>query len=898
MTEKKKLVLSTKLTSDALLRRMKEKQSSFGTNKENTITFEFNGRAKRGFDRLRGQFPQSDQSSPNKGRGGLTTEELKMRLEAIKSLDEVTPIEGDEGIPEMDDFSEDSDSDNEIIENIETEAIEDTEDGARLSSLAEAEEEENIEPEAMEETMDEYNTNTNTNLNEGNDVPIESIGTEDTLNESNDVLPLKKPKSLDDFVRAAIAETTTPGLKPSVPHTPKKHPTQNTPNKKVDVSKLSKDKKIKESPQQDQKSQKWQKSKLDRGTEKRQDKISISNILEERAEKIRSMSAKRLSEHSTDRNKYNNRNKNTNVVREVSIPEFITVQELANRAAIKSSQIIKALFTMGMPVTITQTIDADIAEIILSDLGYSCKREQDLTLEEYIKTLHEGMKTKIDQRPPIVTVMGHVDHGKTSLLDTIRKTDVLSTESGGITQHIGAYQITLPSSRHITFIDTPGHEAFTEMRSRGASTTDIVVLVVAADDGVKQQTIEAISHAKAANVPIIVAINKIDKPGANPDKVREDLLQHGIVLEKFGGDISDVEISAKKGLNINKLEELILLNADIMELKANYLGYASGVVIESKQKKGLGVVASVLVKDGVVKKGDVFVSGTISGKVRSLINDKGQQIKEAGPSTPVEIIGFEGVPLPGDDFVVLDSESKAKEIAGYRERKYRESENAKKNKTSRERLFERLDDEKLKKVSVIIKADVQGSVEAIVSSLLKLSNEEVEVDVIFSSIGEITENDVILAKASNAIIFGFNVRANAKARDKAKAHGIEVCYYSIVYDLIESVKNIISGFLAPEIKENVIGHVEVRMVFSISKVGNIAGCMVKDGIVKRGSSIRLLRENVVIYESSIKSLKVAKNDVKEVKEGHECGILIDGYQDIKERDVIEVYEKIEVARTI
>lgn len=844
MSEKKKLVLSSKVASDALLKKVRDKQTAFGTNKGKTVTFEFKGpQQRRGMDR--GNTQVQHRSEGNKEK--LTYEELKMRMEALRGI-----------------------SDNEFDESSEQDRIEEVEASEPVIQG-------NAPAQIAEDTPEVSLTEAALNAAEAK-VELVDPTVEDTQQTQPEASPktpdsaAKKPKSLDDFVRAAIAKETTPGVKP------KSDPSQpsGTQDDRSNASKSAK-------------------SKVDKGTEKRQNKMSLTAMLEERAEKIRSMSAKKSSSYRRDGG---SRSRTGVASKEVSVPEFITVQELANRAAVKASQIIKILFSMGMPVTITKTIDADTAEIVLGELGHTCKREQDLTLEEYVKSIKDGEPTKIEQRPPIVTVMGHVDHGKTSLLDTIRKTDVISTESGGITQHIGAYQITLNNGRKITFIDTPGHEAFTEMRSRGANTTDIVVLVVAADDGVKQQTVEAISHAKAAGVPIIVAINKIDKPGANPDRVREELLNHGIVLEKFGGEVSDVEISAKKGTNIDKLEEMILLTSDLMELKANKVGYASGVIIEAQQKRGLGVVATVLVKDGDLKKGDVFVSGTIFGRVRSIMNDKGAHIKEAGPSFPVEVIGFEGVPLPGDDFVVLDDEAKAKEIAGYRERKYRESVNAKRNKTSAERMFERLDDEKLTKVSVIVKADVQGSVEAIVSSLAKFSNDEVEVDVVYSAMGEITENDVILAKASNAIIFGFNVRANSKARDKAKMYGTEIFYHSIVYDLIEDVKHMISGALSPEIKEEVTGHAEIRQVFSIFKIGTVAGCMVKDGIIKRNSKARLLRENVVIYDSFIKSLRIGKNDTKEVKENYECGIVLDSYQDVKEHDVIETYEIREFERTI
>lgn len=861
MTEKKKLVLSSKLTAEAILRKMKEKQISFGTNNENTVTFDFKKRQRRGAERR--DFVEEPVTMARKSED-LTDAELRMRLAALKGLaaDEsmTEPEDGvvveavPDSLPEniMSEGSIDGPEKTEIDEEVIADTVE-------LGTASIEEEASDPVPETVPEK-----------------VIIEelTIPTQTPKPEVKDDRPVMK--SLDDLVREEIAKNTTPGLRKPIQAVQQ----QNRPGTS-DTSPDSKKSGLK--------------SKIDKGTEKRQNRLSMSTTLEERAERIRAMSARRANSHAFDRGRSSHLG---SLSREVSVPEFITVQELANRAAIKGAQIVKVLFSMGMPVTINQTIDVDTAEIVLNELGHTCRREQDLTLEDYVAEMSVGSEVKTEQRPPIVTVMGHVDHGKTSLLDTIRKTDIISTESGGITQHIGAYQITLPSGRRITFIDTPGHEAFTEMRSRGANTTDIVVLVVAADDGVKRQTVEAISHAKAAKVPMIVAINKIDKNDADPDRVRQDLLNYEVVVEKFGGDVTDVEISAKKAINIDKLEEVILLETDMMELKANTVGYASGVIIEAEQKKGLGVVATVLIKNGQLKKGDVFVSGTIFGKVRSIMDDKGKQVASAGPSCPVEVIGFEGVPVPGDDFCVLDSESKAKEIANIRDRKKRESINAKRNKTSMERMFERLDDEKMKKLTVIVKADVQGSVEAIVSSLQKLSNDEVEVDVVFSAIGEITENDIILAKASDAVVFGFNVRANSKARDKAKVSDISILYHSIVYDLIEDVKGMLSGFLAPTITEEITGHAEVRQVFFISKTGNIAGCMVKDGLVKRGSRARLLRDNTVIYDTSIKSLKMGKNDAKEAKEGFECGILLDGYQDIKDKDVIETYEIKETERTL
>lgn len=889
MTEKKKLVLSSKMNSDAILKKMKEKQTSFGTNKDNTVVFDVSGQ-RRGGDRFRA-FSQTARNDENI-QDTLTEEELKMRLAAIQDKIKIT----DAG-----DIKSDDKKDNSLDENLnDIDQIKEEKDivvndtSSYINNLDDVNNKEdnadninkNIEKPDINETLFVKKAD---NVNESLSMEENNNRKEIIEAKENAQPQQKKPKSLDDSIRAEFVKTLGPKKNINSLHfKDKKAPDALTDfinNAKPDApEEESTEKKVKVV------------SKVDKGTEKRQNKISLSNMLEEHAEKIRSMSVKRSSnKRRQPQNRYENRKQI--ITKEVSVPDFITVQELSNRAAVKGAEIVKILFSMGMPVTINQTIDADTAEIVLQELGHTCKREGDFTVESYINDLHLNAKSDIRSRPPIVTVMGHVDHGKTSLLDTIRKTDVISTESGGITQKIGAYQITLQNGKRITFIDTPGHEAFTEMRSRGATTTDIIVLVVAADDGVKTQTIEAIGHAKAANVPMIVAINKIDKPSANPDNVRNELLSHDIVLEKFGGNIPDVEISAKKCLNIDKLEEIILLTSDLMELKANFAGFASGVIIESQQKKGLGVVSTVLIKDGVLNKGDVFISGKIAGKVRSLMNDKGQIVKNAGPGTPVEVIGFEGIPQPGDDFVVIDDESKAREIAAYRDRVYRESMNVVK-KTSLEQMFNKIDEEKIKKLSVIIKADVQGSVEAIVSSLAKMANEEVGVDVIYSGIGEITENDVILAKASQAIVFGFNVRANAKAREKAKLNDINILYHSIVYDFLEDVRGMLSGILSPEIKEVVIGNAEVLQVFNISKVGNVAGCIIRDGVAKRNSKARLLRENVIIYTTTVKSLKVQKNDTKEVKDGHECGIMLEGYQDIKVGDTIEFYEINEIARTI
>lgn len=593
----------------------------------------------------------------------------------------------------------------------------------------------------------------------------------------------------------------------------------------------------------------------------------------------------------------NEANSQQKIIREVVIPEVITVQELANRLAERGADVIKALMNMGVMATLPQSIDGDTAELIASEFGHQVKRvaESDIEIGLHIK---DEDSTQMKSRPPVVTVMGHVDHGKTSLLDALRKTDVASGEAGGITQHIGAYQVTLRSKDKITFIDTPGHAAFTEMRARGANVTDIVVLVVAADDGVKDQTIEAIHHAKAAKVPVIVAINKIDKPGADPDRVRNMLMQHEIFLEKVGGDILDVEVSAKQGLNLDKLEEIILLQAEMLDLKANPNRSAEGVIVESKLERGRGVVATVLVQKGTLKVGDLFVAGAEYGRVRALIDDHGHQATEAGPSTPVEVLGFNGAPLAGDSFVVTENETQAREISEFRQRRVREAKSALSARGSMEQMFSKIAAGEAKDLPLIIKSDVQGSMEAINGSLAKLATDEVKVNILHAAVGEITESDVTLAKASNAMIIGFNVRANPQARESARRDGVEIRYYSIIYDVVDDVKAALGGLLAPTLREKYLGAAAIREVFAISKVGKIAGCMVTEGIVKRGAKVRLLRDNVVIHEGSLKTLKRFKEEVKEVREGYECGMAFENYNDIKVNDTIECFEIEEISRTL
>jgi translation initiation factor IF-2 len=587
----------------------------------------------------------------------------------------------------------------------------------------------------------------------------------------------------------------------------------------------------------------------------------------------------------------------TKIVRDVVIPETITVQELANRMAERSADVIKALMRMDVMATINQVIDADTAELIVNEFGHKLKRVAEADVEIGLKG-EVDIEGNLKPRPPVVTIMGHVDHGKTSLLDALRHTDVAAGEAGGITQHIGAYQVELKGSQRITFIDTPGHQAFTAMRARGANVTDIVVLVVAGDDGIKEQTVEAIRHAKAAQVPIIVAINKMDKADANADRVRQELLQHELVVEKLGGDILDVEVSATKKMNLDKLEEAILLQAEILDLKANPDRPSEGVVIEAKLERGRGAVATVLIQRGTLRVGDIFVSGNEWGRVRAIIDERGNNLKEAGPAMPVEVLGLNGAPLAGDDFAVVDSESRARDVTSFRQRRRRDQTAAAGARGTLEQMFSQITAGVAKEFPVLVKSDVQGSLEAIVASLAKLSTGEVAVRVLHSAVGGINESDIILAKASNAVVIGFNVRANPQARDLARRDGVEIRYYSIIYNVIDDMKAALSGMLSPSLRERFLGNAAIREVFAITKVGKVAGCMVTEGTVKRGARVRLLRDNVVIHEGSLKTLKRFKDEVREVKEGYECGMAFENYQDIQAGDVIECFEVEEVARAL
>lgn len=590
------------------------------------------------------------------------------------------------------------------------------------------------------------------------------------------------------------------------------------------------------------------------------------------------------------------------VTRDVTIPEAITVQELANRMAERGADVIKTLMKMGVMATITQTIDADTAELVATELGHRVKRVAESDIEIGTATIDDNVEN-LKPRPPVVTVMGHVDHGKTSLLDALRKTNVVSGEAGGITQHIGAYQVVLPEPMHgfdrITFIDTPGHAAFTEMRSRGAQVTDIVILVVAADDGIMPQTVEAIRHAKAANVPIIVAINKCDLPAAKPDRVRQELLQHDIQVEEMGGEVLSVEISAKTRMGLDKLSEAVLLQAEILDLKANPDRPAEGSVVEAKLEKGRGAVATVLIRRGTLKIGDIFVSGSEFGKVRALIDDHGKNVNVATPAMPVEVLGFNGVPVAGDELAVVPDEAKAREIAAFRLRRKKTLAAAASQRGTLEQMLENIK-AGAKEFAVLVKGDVHGSIEAIKAALVKLTDEntEVKVRVLDAAVGPITESDVTLAKASQAMIIGFNVRANQQAREMSKRDGVEIRYYSIIYNVIDDVKQALSGLLAPTLREKFLGNAQILQVFNITKVGKVAGCKVTDGVVKRGAKVRLLRDNVVIHEGMLKTLKRVKDEVKEVREGFECGMAFENYDNIEANDVIECFEMEEIARQL
>jgi translation initiation factor IF-2 len=626
---------------------------------------------------------------------------------------------------------------------------------------------------------------------------------------------------------------------------------------------------------------------------RRAGKIDVQAALEGEDEKVRSLASVRRQRERERRQAELEllRSDGVKVVREVILPETITVQELANRMAARGNEVVKVLMKMGVMAAITQAIDADTAELVVAEFGHRARRVADADVELGLEG-DVDTDTDLVTRPPVVTIMGHVDHGKTSLLDALRKTDVAAGEAGGITQHIGAYQVKLPSGAQITFIDTPGHEAFTAMRARGAGVTDIVVLVVAADDGVMPQTIEAIKHARAANVPLIVAVNKIDRPGADANRVRQELLQHDVVVEEMGGETQDVQVSALKGTGLDKLEEAILLQAEVLELRANPNRAAEGAVIESRLDRGRGPVATVLVQKGTLHPGDIVVAGAEWGRVRAMQDDKGKAVPAAGPSTPVEILGLSAAPTAGEPFVVVENDSRAREIVEFRSRKLRERSAAAvtAGRGTMEEMLARIQAGVQKEVAAVVKADVQGSAEAIGVTLGKLGNEEVRVRILHAAVGQITESDVQLAKASDAIIIAFNVRANAQARELAHRDGVDIRYYAIIYEVADDIEKLVKGKLAPVHREKFLGYAEIRQVFNITKTGKVAGCYITEGLVKRGSGVRLLRDNVVIHQGELSQLKRFKDDVKEVARGYECGLSFAGFQDLQVGDVVECYE--------
>ncbi|RJL20465.1 translation initiation factor IF-2 [Paracoccus siganidrum] len=635
-----------------------------------------------------------------------------------------------------------------------------------------------------------------------------------------------------------------------------------------------------------------------RDDSRRSGKLSLNQALEGEGGRQRSLAAMKRKQEKARQKAMGGSQRAEKQVRDVQLPETIVVSELANRMAERAADVIKSLMKMGMMVTANQTIDADTAELVIEEFGHKAVRVSDSDVEQVIDTV-EDRPEDLKPRPPIITIMGHVDHGKTSLLDAIRHANVVSGEAGGITQHIGAYQVTTESGAVLTFLDTPGHAAFTSMRARGAQVTDIVVLVVAADDAVMPQTIEAINHAKAAGVPMIVAINKVDKPDANIDKVRTDLLQHEVVVEKMSGDVQDVEVSAKTGQGLDELLEAIALQAEILELKSNPDRSAQGAVIEAQLDIGRGPVATVLVQNGTLRRGDIFVVGEQWGKVRALINDKGERVDEAGPSVPVEVLGLNGTPEAGDVLNVVETEAQAREIADYRIQQAKDKRAAAGAATTLEQLMAKAKaDESVAELPVVVKADVQGSAEAIVQALEKVGNEEVRVRVLHYGVGAITESDIGLAEASQAPVIGFNVRANAPARNAANQKGVEIRYYSIIYDLVDDIKAAASGLLSAEVRENFIGYAQIKEVFKVTGVGKVAGCLVTEGVARRSAGVRLLRDNVVIHEGTLKTLKRFKDEVKEVQSGQECGMAFENYDDIRPGDVIEIFEREEVERTL
>ena len=631
---------------------------------------------------------------------------------------------------------------------------------------------------------------------------------------------------------------------------------------------------------------------------RRSGKLTLTQALNDEGGRQRSMAAIRRKQEREKRKMLDSNQEREKVVRDVQVPETIVVQELANRMAERVSDVVKSLMTNGMMVTQNQSIDADTAELIIQEFGHKIVRVSDADVEDVIDAIKDDPKS-LKPRAPVITVMGHVDHGKTSLLDVIRKANVVSGEAGGITQHIGAYQVKTDDGKLLSFLDTPGHAAFTSMRSRGAHVTDIVILVVAADDSVMPQTIEAINHSKAANVPMIVAINKCDKQSADPDKVRTELLQHEVIVEKMSGDVLDVEVSAETGEGIDTLLEYISLQSELLELKANPNRAAEGAVIEAKLDVGRGPIATVLVQKGTLNQGDIFVVGEQWGRVRALINDQNDRVKHAGPSVPVEVLGLNGTPEAGDVLNVVSTEAQAREIADYRAQVLKDKKAAVGSGTSLEQLLANAKaNENLRELPILVKSDVQGSAEAIVQAMEKIGNEEVRVRVLHSGVGAITESDVTLAEASKAPIMGFNVRANAPARQSANQKGVELRYYSVIYDLVDDIKSAASGLLSSEVRENFIGYAKILEVFKVTGVGKVAGCQITEGLARRSSGVRLLRDDIVIHEGTLKTLKRFKDEVNEVNLGQECGMAFENYEDIRKDDVIEIFERQEIERNL
>lgn len=696
-------------------------------------------------------------------------------------------------------------------------------------------------------------------------------------------------KRAEDAQRAATAEraSSAAASEPEIPVAapdPAKPDTRPAQIKSVDSSKFKRREEPKPTPR--------------RQDDRKKGRLTLSNALNQGEGRERSMAAMRRHRERI-RKQTEPSSQQEKRIREVIVPEYITIKDLADRMAERAVDIIKYLMKQGQMSKINDTIDADTAELIVEEFGHTIKRVTEADVETGLYA-DEDDPADLQPRPPVVTIMGHVDHGKTSLLDALRQADVVSGEAGGITQHIGAYQVEDSAGRKITFVDTPGHAAFSAMRARGAQTTDIVILVVAADDGVMPQTIEAINHARAADVPIIVAINKIDKPDVDPNRVRTDLLQHEIVVESMSGDVLEVEVSALKKINLDKLLDAISLQSELLDLKANPNRSAEGVVVEARLDKGRGPVSTALVQRGTLNIGDIVVAGGEWGKVRALVDDHGADVESAGPSFPVEILGLSGAPEAGDRFSVVDSEARAREVTDYRIRKQRELQNARLAgvRGGLEEMMNQLKETSRAEFPLVIKGDVQGSVEAIAGALDKLGTDEVAAVVVHSGAGGITESDVTLAAASNASIVGFNVRANKQAREAAVRDGVEIRYYAIIYDLVDDIKAAMSGLLSPEIREEFLGNAEILEVFNISKVGNVAGCLITEGKVQRGAGVRLVRDDVVIHEGKLSTLKRFKDEVKEVQSGQECGMAFENYEDMRKGDVIECFNVTEVERSL